>query len=362
MFVFFLASCGQDSGADKLKTHFSALKPYYPEQASFRLFGQMPGNGDISIVLSNDKKGYVQSIVAISGSVDMVVEEVNANEIYFLTISGMNENTGYWVQEVPLFVTDGAEFELIADAEPDVPGDPHQIRTVGGGEEQQFLEDWNSSIYSQVIPLNADGQSFAEYKNFSQDFIEMNKPLISTFFLISLQQNYKDHLEGYSNLYLQSPPEVQNSKYGVDFANHAHRINYALSKVDFSKILTARNSRLLPFEPGAFAEKEYLVLYIWASWDPKAVAQLEEVAGVVRDHENAALLHFSLDTRMSDWKPLSDQMGLENSYMVRAETRQASIDQLYLTALPRIIVVRPNGQIVEHELSIEQLRGVLANL
>ncbi|HLW51076.1 MAG TPA: hypothetical protein VKZ78_08885, partial [Sphingobacteriaceae bacterium] len=96
--------------------------------------------------------------------------------------------------------------------------------------------------------------------------------------------------------------------------------------------------------------------------DPKAVAQLEEVAGAVRDHENAALLHFSLDTRMSDWKPLSDQMGLENSYMVRAETRQASIDQLYLTALPRIIVVRPNGQIVEHELSIEQLREVLANL
>lgn len=362
MIVFFLASCGQDAGSDGLSAHFSTLKPYQPEQASFRLVGQMPGNGDVSIILSNDKKDYIQSIMALSGSLDVVVEEVNDNEIYFLTISGMNENTGYWTQQIPLFVADGAEIELILDTESDIPGDPHQIRVVGGGEEQQFLEDWNSKIYSQVIPLNEDGKSFAEYKNFSQEFIDKGQALMSTFYLISLQRNYSDHLEAYSDLYLQSAPDVQNSKYGVDFANHAHRITHAPNKIDFSKILTARNSRLLPFEPEAFAEKEYLVLYIWASWEPKAVAQLEEVASVVSDHGNAALLHFSLDTRMSDWKPLSDQMGIENSYMVRAETRQASIDQLYLTTLPRIIVVRSNGEIVKHELSIEQLSEVLTDL
>lgn len=362
IFAFLLVSCGQNSGSENLKTHFSVLKPYQSEEASFRLFGQMPGNGDVSIFLTDDRNVQLKSFVAISGSLDISLEDVNANEIYFLKISGMNENTGYWTQEVPLFVTDGAEFELIADTESVNPGDPHYIKVSGGDEEQQFLEEWKFAVYNQVIPLNEEGNQFAAYKDFNQEFIEKGRSLISTFYLISLQKNYRDHLDAYSDLYLQSAPEVQNSKYGVDFANHVHRITHAPTKIDFSKILTARNSRLLPFEPGAFAEKEYLVLYIWASWDPKAVAQLEEVAGVVRDHENAALLHFSLDTRMSDWKPLSDQMGLENSYMVRAETRQASIDQLYLTALPRIIVVRPNGQIVEHELSIEQLREVLANL
>lgn len=362
MFVFFLTSCGQDSDTQKLSAYFSALKPYYPEQTSIRLFGQMPGNGDINIFLADDRKVQFKTFVAISGSLDVVVEELNVNEIYILTVTGNNDETGYWSQKVPLFVTDRAEFELVADVDAAVSGDPHYIRVSGGDEEQQFLEEWNFAVHNQAIPLNEEGNQFEAYHDFNQEFIDKGRSLISTFYLISLQRNYRDHLDAYSDLYIQSAAEVQNSKYGVDFANHAHRITHAPAKIDFSTILTARNSRLLPFEPEAFAEKEYLVLYIWASWEPRAVAQLQELANVVGEHENAALLHFSLDTRMSDWKPLSDQMGLENSYMVRAETRQASIDQLYLTTLPRIIVVRPDGQIVEHELSIDQLREVLANL
>src|SRR5690606_34482894 len=128
-------------------------------------------------------------------------------------------------------------------------------------------------------------------------------------------------------------------------------ITHAATEIDFSEILTARSSRLLPFQPETFADKEYLVLYIWASWEPKAAAPLEAVTQVVGGYENVALLYFSLDTRMSDWKPLTDNMELENSYMVRAETRQASIDQLYLTELPRIMIVKPDGQIVEQDLN-----------
>lgn len=362
--IFFLVSCGQDAGSGKLSEQFSALKPYQAQKASFRLLGQIPDNGDISIKLHNDQKEEIEAMLATSGDIDFTIDEVNANEIYFLVISGVHEKKEYWAQEIPLFVKDGTEFELVANVNADVAiaGVPYQLKIVGGGEEQQFLEEWNSAVYNQVIPSDEAGILLPAFKNFNQEFIEKNQLLISTFYLISQEQNYREHLEAYSDLYLRSSAEVQNSKYGVDFANHVHRITHAPNKIDFSKTLTARSSRLLPFEPEAFAEKEYLVLYIWASWEPKALAEIEEVERLVGAHENAELLYFSLDTRMSDWKPLTDQMGLKNSYMVRAESRQASIDQLYLTQLPRIIIVRPDGQIVEQDLNIAQLEAVLASL
>lgn len=357
-----LLSCGQEKDADQIGTHFSALKPYQAAQTSFKLSAQLPGNGDISIYLSNDNKEHVETFMAIAGSLNVEVTEVNANEVYFLSVSGMNEKTGYWMQEVPLFVTDGAEFELVADTESANTGEPHVLKVEGGGEEQDFLEEWHSAAYNQVISLNEAGDQLGEIKNFNQEYIDKKQSLISTFYLISKERNHRAHMEAYTDFYLQSPAEVQNSKYGVDFANHMHRITHAATKIDFSEILTARSSRLLPFQPETFADKEYLVLYIWASWEPKAVAQLETVAQVVGGNDRAVLLYFSLDTRMSDWKPLTDNMELENSYMVRAETRQASIDQLYLTELPRIMIVKPDGQIVEQDLNVEQLDEVLAAL
>lgn len=364
--VFLFFSCGQNSDKDstgELKETFGSLTAYQAQPASFRIFSQIPGNGDISIAVKADnRRDFITQLAALSGHLDATIDDLQANEICFLEISGMNDQTGYWRQVLPLFVVDGAEFELVADAPPAGSTEPHQLRIKGGGEEQQFLEEWSWSLYNQAIPLSDDASSFEEYDNLNQEYIEKAKPLISTFYLISRERNHRDHLDEYSKLFLQAPEAVKNSKYAVDLANHIHRITHAPTTIDFSRILTARTSRVLPFEPGAFADKEYLVLYIWASWEPQAVAHLADLEKVVSSHDNVALLYFSLDTRMSDWKPLTDKMELENSYMVRAETRQASIDELYLTQLPRIMIVRPDGQIVEHDLTFEQLEKTLAAL
>lgn len=356
-----LVSCGgqQDQVNSNITAKFGSLRGYVAKGTNITLRSNISDNGDITIVIKDDKNRDIQTLIASNGQLETTVENLNLNEVYYLSVSGTHPESGYWAQSVPLFVSENGAFEIIASTE-DEHNDPHLVKIQGGGEEQAFLQAWNYAYGNEIVLLDKDGN--LTERSITQEYIDQKKPLVSTFFLITRLKNVKEKLNEYAQLYTESPADVQNSKYGVDIANHIHRISHAPSKIDFTKILTARTSRLLPFNVSDYADKNYLVLFIWATWDPTAVNQLEQVQEIVKKHSKAELLLFSLDTRMSDWKPFSDQRKLENSYMVRAETRQASIDLLYLTELPRILIVKPDGTIVEHEVEIDRLDEILSGL
>lgn len=357
-----LVACGgqQDQVNSNITAMFGSLRGYVGKATNITLRSNIPDNGNINIVLKDDKRRDIQTLIATNGQLETTIENLNVNEVYFVSVSGTNPESGYWVQVVPLFVLENGNFEIVASKENVVGNDPHVIKIQGGGEEQEFLETWNYAYGNEIVTFGEDG-NFTE-RSITQEYIDQKKPLISTFYLITRMQNVKEKLNAYAQLYSEVPAHVQNSKYGVDIANHIHRISHAPSKIDFTKILTARTSRLLPFNVSDYADKNYLVLFIWATWEPTAVNQLEQVQEIVKQHSNAELLLFSLDSRMSDWKPFSDQRNLENSYMVRAETRQASIDLLYLTELPRILIVKPDGTVVEHEVEVTRLNEILGGL
>ncbi len=357
-----LISCGEEKKGANLAEQFSALKPYKLVTTSINMRVNIPDNGDVTVIVKDEDWKEVNKLVATGGQLETQLTGLNANEVYFLDVSGTHSSTGNWAQTVPLLVTENGNFEVVAVVDQPYHQDPHSVKILGGGEEQEFLERWNDKYANAIVNLSDEGEFVNPHRNVNQEFINEKKPFIGTFFLIHEQKNVKEHLEEYAQLYLSAPPAVQQSKYGLDVYNQIYRITNAPKQIDFTKILTARTSRLLPFEIKDYTNSEFLVLYIWATWDPVSSSQLDAVQDIVQKYSHADLLYFSLDTRMSDWKPVSDDRKFEHSFMVRAETRQASIDLLYLTELPRILIVQPDGTVVENEVDITRLDEVLANL
>lgn len=365
--LFLFASCGQNE-KNSSNGQVTELQQYTPQNGTAHLQGSIENAGDIGFILmAANLKDTLQTFTAPQGKLDYQIEGLAVNEVYMLEISGVNvddrgANINWWYT-VPIFLENGAELSLIPQkiAGADEYGTPFSFTIEGAGEEQQFLESWYRD-YSVVDMQETDRT--ARNTRINQEYINRESPLISTLFLISQQTDHRSNMDTYRQVYDRAPEHVKNSRYGIDLANRIYRITNYATEIDMDELLAARTSQLYAFTPANHADKSHWLLVFWASWDPTATIQVPTIHELVQATGNTDIevLYFSLDTRMSQWKPTTEEMQLPNSFMLRAEIRQQTIDQLYLTELPRYMIITPDGKVIENDLGYDQLDAVIKAL
>ena len=100
--------------------------------------------------------------------------------------------------------------------------------------------------------------------------------------------------------------------------------------------------------------------------DQSAYADIQAVNNQADSLRQAGitLVHIALDNRLSLWKKATEPLHLAHNYKLRNPSKQSLVEALYLTDLPRYVLVRPNGQVVDadvaptaiHELLLPQNR------
>lgn len=362
MFVLLFMACG---GSDSNQKSTQELQHYEPQIGNVHLRGSFADAGDLEFtLLSPNRKDTVSSFRAPAGELDQRLEGIMTDEVYMLEIAGQNmDDRGAalkWWYTLPVFLEDGAELQLVAEPIADAqPWDnPFDFSVEGAGAEQSFLQSWYGA-YNRT----ADQGGISHSAQIDQEFIQKGEPLVSTMFLISEQRDHRSKVDQYQAIYDQAPDHVKQSKYGVDLANRIYRIHNPTSEIDVEKLFASRTSRLLPFDINDYSDKKHLLVIFWASWEP-AASQIPAVREMVEqaNKEDLEVLYFSLDTKVSEWKPVTDEWKLENSFMIRVEARQEAINQLYLTELPRYMVITPAGQVVENDVAYDDLEGVIQSL
>lgn len=383
----FLWSCGSGSRGEKRS---STLQNYQAKPASTHLWGNIDGVDELHFVLFNDRQTDTMVVFNVAGGmVDVILEKIPANEIYFLEIrgkaEGYEEQGVYWREVVPMYAQDGGELELVAETYDEGASlSNKRFHLKGGGEEQEFLEAWHRAITDKQDELDdhvthefvigagrevrsqrrAAEDSRLALEKINHEYIAKGKPLVATLFLISQENDHRSKVDEYTALYDKASAEAQQTKYGIDLNNRLVRITQFNPELDFEKLLAARDGALKNFDPATFADREYLILTFWSSRFPQAKEQLPLVEKMVSAEQKnqVAVVHFSLDQKMSSWKVASEEIGLQNSYLLRAEVRQTAIDELYLTELPRYMVVKSDGTVIENDVPFEDLEEVIAAL
>lgn len=377
-----MASCGQQE-----ETQTQTLQNYVARNGTVQISGNIEDAGQLSFnLLKEDQGEAIRSFVAENGTFDINIDNIPVNEVYYLEIKGIAK--GYedrdleWREALPVFLEEGANLVVVASPYDGFDSfSKYKFSVEGGGEEQAFLQEWHEALMQKRSELDgqvtiqmdaAGGMSSGKsnttyeeaYSKINKSFVEKGLPLISTLYLISKENDHRAKVDVYQDIYERSSEEAQQSKYGIDLANRIFRITQHQPAIDLPNVLTARNSQLLPYDPVVFNDQEYLILSFWASWEPGIKEKLTTVEGIVPESKKGqvSVLHFSLDTKMSEWKPVTDELSLTNSYMLRAEVRQTAIDQLYLTELPRYMIIKPDGTIVENDIPFDRLAEVVGGL
>ncbi|HZH54546.1 MAG TPA: thioredoxin family protein [Sphingobacteriaceae bacterium] len=363
--ILLLSACGQNekSGSTEL-----SLQQYVPQTGSARITGSFEDMGDLNFILFGDnQRDTLQTFTAPGGQLDHSLSELPVNEVYFLEVEGARaDDRGVdikWWYTFPIFLEDGTELTLGQRDNPntDVYVTPYHFYVDNAGEEQQFLEEWHADHHYDDQIETRTAQQIAEI---NQDYISKADPGIGNLYLIYRQTDHRSNMDRYQSVYEDAPEQAQKSKYGIDLANRIYRIQNHTQEIDVAKLLASRTSQLHPFNPDLYSDKSYLLLVFWASWEPTAASQIPTIADVISESgkTDVEAIYLSLDTKMSLWKPMTDDMNLDNSFLLRAENRQQAIDELYLTELPRYMIITPDGKIIENDLAFEDLEATIAGL
>lgn len=361
---------------------------YTPQTAEFNLKGSVANTSAITISLYNDAQSQeLAKTTTTGGSFQLSAPNLAKNEVYFLHLQGKTYIPGLdsidWIEKVPVFFADNTELSLVGSPYDGMESlSKMRFHIEANGAEQQFLNEWQSvvdaktaEIENQITSTYALGGGAAKQSgkrenmetalnDISESFIALQKPLVSTLFLVSQRTDHRSKRGQYKEIYAQADDAVQQSKYGVDLFNRITRINNSIAKIDMDQMLVATDSKMLPFKIDNYEQKEYLVFSYWASWEAASIANLELVKSIVDsvNNEKIGLIHLSLDDRYSVWKDLNDENKLEGSYMLRGEAKQKMIDSLYLSELPRYMVVKPDGTIVNSDVELGSLHAELSLL
>lgn len=363
--IFLISACSQN---EKSSSNQISLQQYVAKTGSAKLTASLENMGDLQFILFGDNgRDTLQTFTATNGQLDHSLTNLPVNEVYFLEIEGAKpDDRGVdikWWYNFPIFLEDGAELALNHKDNPntDVYVTPYHFYVENGSEEQKYLEAWHADY---LFDDQVETRTAEQIAKINQDYISKETPLVSNLYLIYRQSDHRSNMDAYQSVYENAPEHAKNSKYGIDLANRIYRIQNHVEQIDVAGLLASRTSQLYPFDPETYADKDHLLLVFWASWEPTAAIQVPNIQELVNKtgQSGVEVLYFSLDTKMSLWKPMTEDLALDNSFMLRAEIRQQAIDELYLTELPRYMIITPDGQVIENDLAYEDLESAIAAL
>lgn len=354
----------------------------YAPQKSRLLIVTETSNPELESValLRDNEKDSVTSAKPEEGKFTLEVDDIAANEVYFLKLTGTSTKQGTsglkWEELVPVLASTSEELTLVQQAFNDV-GSISKVKFSidGGGDEQELLNDWHAAIVELEAEEEAQMEHYsiggsgatkvADKKESSKspasitaDFVAQQKPLTSSFYLISRLGKHRQHAKDYQSLLEEAPEQAKNSKYGLSLAKHLDRVQTKVEQLDLEKQVVATDTRLSEIPWDSFKDRKYLLLSFWNSSDRSSAEAAEELKNTASELEPKGIdvLLISMENQFSKWQETAKDMDFKYNYKIRNEAQQALIDTLYLSELPRLVLVKPDGEVVDDDLSLEQVK------
>lgn len=118
----------------------------------------------------------------------------------------------------------------------------------------------------------------------------------------------------------------------------------------------------MPLDTAHLGQFRYWVLYFWSARSPSAKEGIRELEDAVAQAPSGTVapVFVSVDEVFSRWRTVSRELALEHSYFVRKEARQKLVNTLYLTDLPRVVLMHPDGTVLNDDLDVSTLPSLLA--
>ena len=114
---------------------------------------------------------------------------------------------------------------------------------------------------------------------------------------------------------------------------------------------------------------KYVLLDFWASWCApcrREFPYVKEVLRLSQNHDNFVVLSYSLDDDRDAWIGCIQQNGLVHDHWIhvsKLNDRQSDAAKLYnVSAIPRTVLLNPNGQVVAFDLRGEDMVQKIKNI
>lgn len=329
---------------------------------------------------ADNEEDSITSAKPDQGKFTLDVNDIALHEVYFLKLRGVSTKRGTsglkWEEWVPVFASSADELTLVQQAFQDV-GSISKVKfsIQGGGDEQALLNDWHEAL----VELQAEKEGQMEHytiggsgatkvagrkgsvkteASITTDFIAQQKALTSSLYLISRVGKHRQHAKDYQALLDKVTEPAKNSKYGLALAKQLDLFNNKITRLDLEKQVVATDTRLSAVPWDSFKDRQYLVLSFWNSLDPASSEVVKKLKGTAPAlaKKGIDVLLISMENQFTIWQKAAKQLDFEHNYKMRNEARQALIDTLYLSELPRLLLVKPNGEIINDDLSLEQVQ------
>ncbi|SKB92682.1 hypothetical protein SAMN05660226_03836 [Parapedobacter luteus] len=384
LFAFFL---GCRSGSNKKDTS-AAYTTYEPAMGTLRILSDVENPEITSVKLLNDKKkDSLAAVAPRNGKFTLVVNQLPMHEVYFLEIHGKSTRRGTdgldWTAYIPVYL-EKSDAKLMLDHRFfDHPGSISKAKfsIQGGSNEQALLNDWQEALDEQQAEAEGKalhytfgsgmaaqkqdtaGETADQESTITQRFIQQKKPLVASLFLAYTTNAHRTYAIAYNELYQAMPDSARRTKYGIDLIQRLTRIMNPIQQLNPATQVIAVDEGLKQLTWPDFDTYKYLLLCFWNSADKAghaAIKRIDEQASALKQQE-IALIHLSVDSRFSQWKKWSPPLGLQHNYKLRKEIQQPLIDSLYLTELPRYVLIRPSGEVVDADVSLDALNRLLTS-
>ena len=374
-------ACQGISRKQQADTRSQISYSYSPEYATLRIISDLNNPELTGIKLLNDKRAdSLATAETENGSFIRVVDDLPLHEVYFLEIKGRSARKGTsglsWVEHVPVYFEEKAELSL-QHSFFDHPGSVSKTSFFinGGGQEQQSLNDWQEALTNRQAEIEGkmshytlgmagatkvsdrDDHTENGEGNITRQHLLQKKPLVASLFLTYISNDHRAYFSDYLDLYMSLPPESQQTKYGIDLIQRLDRIRAPIQHLDPAIQVAAVDPLLTPINWGDFHAYRYLLLSFWDNEDKashEAIKQLE-AQSTQFEQSGTALIHLSVNRRFSRWKSTSTSMNLRHNYKLRNQVQQPLVDSLYMTTLPRYVLIQPTGEVVDADVSLDKL-------
>lgn len=353
---------------------------YKPQKGALLVISNSSNPELKSVTLFKDnEKDSIMSVTSENGKFKLEVDSVDLNEVYFIKIKGKSTKSGTnglaWEASVPVLAAPAVKLELVQNAFNHVGSISKVSFSIqGGGEEQEFLNSWHCALAIQEAEEEGQMEQYAiggasvtkvagkkklakTPMSITEDFIGQHKPLISSFYFISTVAKQRQYAQEYQKLFDQASDTAKHSKYGVDLAKRLEQIGTKIAQLDLKKQVVATDARLSEIPWDSLKNRKYLLLSFWNSEDQASADTVKKLKNSTPELEKKGVevLFISMESQFSKWKKNTAQLGVEYNYRMRNEVQQDLINTLYLSELPRLVLVKPNGKVVNDDFSMKQL-------
>lgn len=386
--VVFVCFLGCQPGLNERNTRADNQRDlsYHPESGMLRIVSNVANPEVTKVKLLNDKKEDSLAVVnPRQGQFALVVDLLPMQEVYFLEISGRSIRKGTagleWTEYVPVYLEESNANLVLDYVFFNHPGSISQAKfSIGGGsDEQELLNKWQEALNVQTAEIEGqtvqytfgasgfskEGSAMDAHtvkdSGVTQRFIQQKAPLVASLFLVYTTNDHRKQAAAYNQLYEAVPDYARQTKYGIDLIRRLDRIKDPVKKLDLESQVVVVGPGLNRLSWSDFTAYENILLCFWDSMDQTAYAEIKDLEEQIDtlNQQRTALVHVAMDDRFSQWKKNTGSFDLAYNYKLRNEVKQPLVEALYLTDLPRYLLARPDGEVIDADVSPETLRTLL---